>query len=81
MGYLPEAMNSYLVRLGWSHGDQEVFTLDEAAAVFDLGGINKAPGRLDLEKLGDVNAHFMRNADEARLMALLQPEIEKLTTS
>lgn len=80
MGYLPEAMNSYLVRLGWSHGDQEVFTLDEAAAVFDLGGINKAPGRLDLEKLRDVNAHFMRNADEARLMALLQPEIEKLTT-
>lgn len=80
MGYLPEAMNSYLVRVGWSHGDQEVFTLDEAAAVFDLEGINKAPGRLDLEKLGDVNAHFMRTADETRLMALLQPEIEKLTT-
>lgn len=80
MGYLPEAMNSYLVRVGWSHGDQEVFTLDEAAAVFDLEGINKAPGRLDLEKLGDVNAHFMRAADETRLMALLQPEIEKLTT-
>lgn len=80
MGYLPEAMNSYLVRLGWSHGDQEIFTLDEAAAVFDLDGINKAPGRLDLEKLGDVNAHFMRTADEARLIALLQPEIEKLTT-
>lgn len=79
MGYLPEAMNSYLVRLGWSHGDQEVFTLDEAAAVFDLDGINKAPGRLDLEKLGDVNAHFMRNADETRLMSLLKPEIEKLT--
>ncbi|NQY96770.1 MAG: glutamate--tRNA ligase [Henriciella sp.] len=80
MGYLPEAMNSYLVRLGWSHGDQEVFTLGEAAAVFDLAGINKAPGRLDLEKLGDVNAHFMRNTDAARLMALLEPEIEKLTT-
>jgi glutamyl-tRNA synthetase len=80
MGYLPEAMNSYLVRLGWSHGDQEVFTLDEAAAVFDLDGINKAPGRLDLEKLGDVNAHFMRQADESRLIELLLPELEKLTS-
>ncbi|MBO6694383.1 MAG: glutamate--tRNA ligase [Henriciella sp.] len=79
MGYLPEAMNSYLVRLGWSHGDQEVFTMEEAAAVFDLDGINKAPGRLDLEKLGDVNAHFIRSIDETRLLALLGPEIEKLS--
>ena len=79
MGYLPEAMNSYLVRLGWSHGDQEVFTMDEAAAVFDLSGINKAPGRLDLEKLGDVNAHFIRTLDENRILELLSPEIAKLT--
>ncbi|MCH9751117.1 MAG: glutamate--tRNA ligase [Alphaproteobacteria bacterium] len=79
MGYLPEAMNSYLVRLGWSHGDQEVFTMEEAAAVFDLDGVNKAPGRLDLEKLGDVNAHFIRSIDETRLLALLGPEIEKLS--
>ncbi|MEM9055271.1 MAG: glutamate--tRNA ligase, partial [Pseudomonadota bacterium] len=79
MGYLPEAMNSYLVRLGWSHGDQEVFTMDEAATVFDLADINKAPGRLDLEKLGDVNAHFIRTIDETRLLALLTPELEKLT--
>ncbi len=78
-GYLSEAMNSYLVRLGWSHGDQEVFTMDEAAAVFDLAGINKAPGRLDLDKLGDINAHFIRGADENRLLLLLKPEIEKLT--
>jgi len=79
MGYLPEAMNSYLVRLGWSHGDQEVFTMDEAAAVFDLNGLNKAPGRLDLEKLGDVNAHFIRTIDTDRLFDLVRPEIEKLT--
>ncbi|MEM7328972.1 MAG: glutamate--tRNA ligase [Pseudomonadota bacterium] len=79
MGYLPEAMTSYLVRLGWSHGDQEIFTLDEAAAVFDLADINKAPGRLDLEKLGDVNAHFIRNIAEARLLQLVLPEIAKLT--
>ncbi|MEL6693243.1 MAG: glutamate--tRNA ligase [Pseudomonadota bacterium] len=79
MGYLPEAMNSYLVRLGWSHGDQEIFTLEEAAKVFDLADINKAPGRLDLEKLGDVNAHFIREIDEKRLLELLTPEIDKLT--
>ncbi len=79
MGYLPEAMTSYLVRLGWSHGDQELFTMDEAAAVFDLDGINKAPGRLDLEKLGDVNAHFLRTIEPGRLLALVAPEVEKLT--
>lgn len=79
MGYLPEAMNSYLVRLGWSHGDQEIFTLAEAARVFDLSDVNKAPGRLDLEKLGDVNAHFIREVDENRLLDLLMPEIAKLT--
>ena len=79
MGYLPEAMNSYLVRLGWSHGDQEIFTMEEAAQVFDLADINKAPGRLDLDKLGDVNAHFIRTIDESRLLQLLRPEIEKLT--
>ena len=53
--------------------------MDEAAAVFDLSDINKAPGRLDLEKLGDVNAHFMRTIAEDQLMALLLPEISKLT--
>ena len=79
MGYLPEAMTSYLARLGWSHGDQEMFTMAEAAAVFALGGINKAPGRLDLEKLGDVNAHFIRTVDESRLLELLTPDVEALT--
>ena len=79
MGYLPEAMNSYLVRLGWSHGDQEIFTMAEASDVFDLSDINKAPGRLDLEKLGDVNAYFIREVDETRLIKLLKPEIAKLT--
>ena len=73
MGYLPEAMKAYLLRLGWSHGDQEIFTEDEAIRLFDLGGINKAPARLDLEKLGTVNAHFIREADNDRLFGLLQP--------
>jgi glutamyl-tRNA synthetase len=79
MGYLPEAMNAYLLRLGWSHGDQEIFTMDEAAEVFDLGGLNKSPARLDFDKLGDVNAHFMRTVSHDRLKAMLLPEIAKLT--
>lgn len=76
MGYLPEAMKAYLLRLGWSHGDQEIFTEDEAVSVFDVSGINKAPARLDLEKLGTVNAHFIRAADDDRLMELLLPFLQ-----
>lgn len=77
MGYLPEAMKAYLLRLGWSHGDQEIFTGEEAMAVFDIAGINRAPARLDLEKLGAVNAHFIRIADDDRLMTLLLPFLER----
>lgn len=77
LGYLPEGMKAYLLRLGWSHGDQEIFTEDEAIRLFDLGGINKAPARLDLEKLGTVNAHFIREADNDRLFVLLQPFLEQ----
>lgn len=73
MGYLPEAMKAYLLRLGWSHGDQEIFTDEEAIAVFDVSGINKAPARLDLDKLATVNAHFIRLADDARLFDLICP--------
>jgi glutamyl-tRNA synthetase len=73
MGYLPEAMRAYLLRIGWSHGDQEIFTDEEAIDAFDISGINRAPGRLDLDKLGQVNAHFMRLADDDRLFDLLKP--------
>lgn len=73
MGYLPEAMNAYLLRLGWSHGDQEIFTLDEAANVFSLNGIGKSPARMDFTKLGTVNSHFMRNVAETRLLDELMP--------
>ncbi|MEH6744091.1 glutamate--tRNA ligase [Hyphomonas sp.] len=76
MGYLPEAMKAYLLRLGWSHGDQEIFTEDEAIALFDISGINKAPARLDLEKLGQINAHFIRLAEDERLFGLLKPLLE-----
>lgn len=77
MGYLPEAMNAYLLRLGWSHGNQEIFTLDEAVQVFSLEAINKAPARLDLAKLNDVNAHFIRACDHTRLLSLLQTWLEE----
>lgn len=77
MGYLPEAMKAYLLRLGWSHGDQEIFTEDDAIKVFDISGINKAPARLDLEKLGGVNSHFIRQSDDERLFALLMPFLEQ----
>lgn len=76
MGYLPEAMKAYLLRLGWSHGDQEIFTDGEAISLFDLAGIGRAPARLDLEKLGQINSHFMRLADDDRLFGLLKPLFE-----
>ncbi len=75
-GYLPEGMKAYLLRLGWSHGDQEIFSEDEAIALFDLSGVNKAPARLDLEKLGTVNAHFIRLASDERLFDLMTPFLE-----
>ena len=64
MGYLPEAMRNYLARLGWSHGDDELFSDEQAQAWFDLSGIGKAPARLDFDKLAHVNAHWMRLADD-----------------
>ena len=77
MGYLPEALDAYLLRLGWSHGDQEIFTLDEAADVFSIEAINRSPSRLDLAKLNDVNAHFIRACDTDRLMSLLRPWLDE----
>lgn len=66
-GYLAEAMRNYLARLGWSHGDDELFSDDQAIAWFSLDGINKAPARLDFDKLAHVNAHWIRLADDDRL--------------
>ena len=79
MGYLPEAMNAYLMRLGWSPGHDNVLNKEEAVAQFDLAQIGKAPARLDFKKLGSVNAHFMAHADDTRIAALLIAEIEKTT--
>lgn len=64
MGYLPEAMRNYLARLGWAHGDDELFSDEQAQQWFDLSGVGKAPARLDFDKLAHVNAHWMRLADD-----------------
>lgn len=70
MGYLPEAIRNYLARLGWSHGDDELFSDAQALDWFDLGGIGKAPARLDFDKLAHVNAHWLRLGDDERLAKL-----------
>ena len=74
LGYLPSGLRNYLVKLGWSHGDSEVF-LDDADLidVFSLGGINSSPARLDFDKMGFINAQHMAAADDAALLNLAQP--------
>ena len=71
MGYLPEAMRNYLLRLGWSHGDDEFISTEEAIAWFDLGGIGRSPSRFDMAKLNNVNAHYLKDADDDRLAGLI----------
>src|SRR3546814_4895825 len=70
MGFLPEAVENYLLRLGWGHGDQEFFTRGEAAQLFTLEGIGRGPARFDMKKLENVNGHYLRAADDMRLTAL-----------
>jgi glutamyl-tRNA synthetase len=72
MGYLPEALRNYLVRLGWSHGDQEIFSTDEMIAAFDLSSIGRAPARLDLVKLDNLNGHYIRQMPDADLVQALE---------
>ncbi len=70
MGYLPEALRNYLVRLGWSHGDKEVFSQDELIAAFDLGAVGRSASRFDFARLENMNGHFMRATDDAALFDL-----------
>ncbi len=80
MGYLPEAMRNYLARLGWAHGDAELFNDEEAIAWFDLTGIGKAPARLDFDKLAHVNAHWIRQTKDDRLANLTLKALERAGT-
>lgn len=74
-GILPEALFNYLLRLGWGHGDREEITREEAIALFDLDGVGKSPSRFDLKKLENLNGHYLREADDARLAALVAARI------
>ena len=71
LGILPEALENYLVRLGWGHGDDEVISRDQAIGWFDLDGVGKSPSRFDLKKLENLNGIYIREADDARLAELV----------
>lgn len=77
-GYLPEALLNYLVRLGWSHGDQEIFSLDEMVALFDIDAVNKAASSFNTEKLRWLNQHYIKQSEPARIAHLLSPHMGKL---
>lgn len=74
-GILPEALFNYLLRLGWGHGDREEISREEAIALFDLDGVGKSPSRFDMKKLENLNGHYLRAADDARLAALAAARI------
>ena len=74
-GVLPEALFNYLLRLGWGHGDREDITRDEAIDLFDLAGVGKSPSRFDLKKLQNLNGHYLREANDARLAELVAARI------
>jgi len=71
LGILPEALDNYLLRLGWGHGDDEIISRDQAVQWFDLAGVGKSPSRFDLKKLESLNGHYIREADDARLADLV----------
>src|SRR4029077_7555853 len=77
MGYLPEAMRNYLLRLGWSHGDDEIISTEQAVAWFDLDAVGRAPGRFDFAKLDNFNGHYIRSAADERLSDLAAERLEK----
>ena len=71
MGHLPAALRNYLVRLGWSHGDQEIFSTEEMIAAFDLPQIGRSPARFDFAKLENLNGHYIRQSADADLLAAI----------
>jgi len=75
-GYLPEAVINYLARLGWSHGDEEIFSVEQFCAWFDLDHITPSAAQFNTEKLNWLNQHYLKQADNARLAALVHPRLE-----
>ncbi len=74
-GMLPEALRNYLLKLGWGHGDDEIIPTEKAIEWFDLGGVGKAAARFDTVKLTSLNAHYIREADNDRLVGLIAPAL------
>jgi glutamyl-tRNA synthetase len=81
MGFLPDAMFNYLLRLGWSHGDTEFFSREQAIDWFSLDNVGKSPARFDLEKLRGVNAHYLQQLDPAAVYDLILPHIAPTSAS
>jgi glutamyl-tRNA synthetase len=77
MGYLPEALRNYLLRLGWSHGDDEIISTRQAIEWFDLDAVGASAARFDFVKLGNLNAHYIRETADGRLVELIVPRLER----
>ena len=78
LGFLPEAVANYLLRLGWGHGDDEIISRDDAVRWFDLGGVGRSPSRFDTKKLENLNGYYIREASDGRLAGLVAPRITPL---
>lgn len=79
LGYLPEAICNYLLRLGWSHGDDEIITQDQAIEWFNLDSIGKSPSRLDFKKMDFLNNHYLQKADNERVLSLMLKHMPELS--
>lgn len=77
MGFLPEAMRNYLLRLGWSHGDDEIISTEQAIEWFGFEGVLRSPARFDMAKLTSLNGHYIRQADDQRLVNLILPRLRE----
>ncbi|MCL6730619.1 glutamate--tRNA ligase [Sphingomonas hankyongi] len=75
LGMLPEAVDNYLLRLGWGHGDDEIISREQAIEWFDLDHVGKSPSRFDFKKLENLNGHYIREADDGRLADLIAPQL------
>src|SRR5690349_1398397 len=78
MGYLPEAVRNYLLRLGWSHGDEEIISTEDAIRWFDLDKVGRSPSRFDFAKLDNLNAHYLKQTGDERLAELVEPRLASL---
>jgi glutamyl-tRNA synthetase len=76
MGYLPSALRNYLLRLGWGHGDQEIFSTEEMIAAFDIRDVGRAAARFDFAKLENLNGHYIRHTDDRTLVKMFEDVLE-----